>query len=95
MVSEHLMLLNFKCNKCGCTLLEEVRCNVIETWAVESVQVDGEEQDIDFGGRTNSDYGDLSAIKCESCGFIIGESWEEAIAWLQWHQAYSKGNTDE
>ena len=75
------MKVNFKCEKCGSFILEEVLTDVTKYSSITSIEI---VDDIRGGkyatvcyGNSNDEDGELSHYQCASCGVAIKECYDE------------------
>ena len=80
-------MLKFKCSNCGCTEIEEVMVNVIQSSTI--CDIDDEVECLDYD-RISSEGGEVDSYQCVRCGKVLGEglcinSPSDLIKWLKKH----------
>lgn len=78
------MTIKFKCPKCGAARIEEIMGGVTvasEICPEATYQGDGQIE-VQYGEQTNED-GEVERYQCNDCGFNLGSSSQELMAFLR------------
>ena len=78
-------MLKFKCPHCGCTEIEEIMVNVVQSSVIS--EIDEEIEGLDYS-EVSSEGGEVDRYQCLKCEKVLGEglginSPRDLIKWLK------------
>jgi len=74
-----MSIKKFKCEKCGCRVVDEVMVNVTQTTEIVGVDEDG----LLMYGKSDTDGGKISCFQCKKCGKVIRDKEDKSITLLK------------